>query len=197
MSIDERKAQSNLLKDIVSHAQKAFDPSYEKGTRLGHIKTFESLLESQVDTSTCSLLSVLSTLVQPGRTSPWIREQLTSALARLPLRPKGVQNTIEFVISIHPSATVTSNAEGTGKRSCISHEAMNAVSRLLSSPPAASGIEYWFNGIAPQLLSLLDGDGDLEMDKVAAFIIGFGILGRKIYGSIGGFVPYTLLRITD
>ncbi|CAD6500600.1 BgTH12-06310 [Blumeria graminis f. sp. triticale] len=182
MSIDERKAQSNLLKDIVSHAQKAFDPSYEKGTRLGHIKTFESLLES---TSTCSLLSVLSTLVQPGRTSPWIREQLTSALARLPLRPKGVQNTIEFVISIHPSSTVTSNAEGTGKRSCISHEAMNAVSRLLSSPPAASGIEYWFNGIAPQLLSLLDGDGDLEMDKVAAFIIGFGILGRKIYGSIG------------
>jgi hypothetical protein len=43
----------------------------------------------------------------------------------------------------------------------------------------------WFSGIAPQLFSLLDGEGEPEMDKAAAFIIGFGILGRKQFGAPG------------
>lgn len=43
----------------------------------------------------------------------------------------------------------------------------------------------WFNGIGPQLLSLLDGDGEPEMDRAAAFIIGFGILGKKQFGAPG------------
>jgi hypothetical protein len=47
-------------------------------------------------------------------------------------------------------------------------------------PPA-----NWFHGIAPQLFSLLDGEGEPEMDKAAAFIIGFGILGRKQFGAPG------------
>lgn len=45
--------------------------------------------------------------------------------------------------------------------------------------------EDWFNGIAPQLLALLDGEGEPEMDKAAAFVIGFGILGRKQFGAPG------------
>jgi hypothetical protein len=43
----------------------------------------------------------------------------------------------------------------------------------------------WFNGIASQLFSLLDGEGEPQMDKAAAFIIGFGTLGRKQFGAPG------------
>ncbi|RAL60625.1 hypothetical protein DID88_009943 [Monilinia fructigena] len=67
----------------------------------------------------------------------------------------------------------------------ISHEAMSSASRLLSSPPHGMSAEEWFGGIAPQLLDLLDGKGEKEMDKAASYIIGFGILGRKIYGAPG------------
>jgi hypothetical protein len=45
--------------------------------------------------------------------------------------------------------------------------------------------EKWFHGIAPQLFSLLEGEGEPEMDKAAAFVIGFGILGRKQFGALG------------
>jgi hypothetical protein len=45
--------------------------------------------------------------------------------------------------------------------------------------------EDWFSGIGPQLLSLLDGEGEPGMDKAAAFIIGFGTLGRKQFGAPG------------
>ena len=67
----------------------------------------------------------------------------------------------------------------------MSHEALNAASKLLSSPPVGVTPEKWFAGIAPQLFSLLQGEGEAEMDKAAAFIIGFGILGRKQYGAPG------------
>jgi hypothetical protein len=73
-----------------------------------------------------------------------------------------------------------------GSRSSnISHEALSSASRLLSSPPQFMSPEEWFNGIGPQLLELLDGKGEREMDKAAAYIIGFGILGRKMYGAPG------------
>jgi hypothetical protein len=45
--------------------------------------------------------------------------------------------------------------------------------------------EDWFNGIAPQLFALLQGEGEPEMDRAAAYVIGFGILGRRQYGARG------------
>jgi hypothetical protein len=45
--------------------------------------------------------------------------------------------------------------------------------------------DQWFQGIAPQLFSLLQGEGELGTDNAAAFIIGFGILGRKQFGAPG------------
>jgi len=45
--------------------------------------------------------------------------------------------------------------------------------------------EEWFRGIAPQLFCLLEGQGELELDHAAAFVIGFGILGRRQYGAPG------------
>jgi hypothetical protein len=128
-------------------------------------------------------MPVLNLLVQPDRVQPWLRTPLISALARLPLRPRGVQHTIEFILSVHPSSAVNNASATAGRGASISHEALNAASRLLSSPPVSMSPEKWFCGIAPQLLSLLDGEGEPEMDKAAAFVIGFGILGRKQFGA--------------
>jgi hypothetical protein len=130
-------------------------------------------------------MPVLNLLVQPDRVQPWLRIPLISALARLPLRPRGVQHTIEFILSVHPSSAGNNASAITGRGASISHEALNAASRLLSSPPVSMSPEKWFHGIAPQLFSLLEGEGEPEMDKAAAFVIGFGILGRKQFGAPG------------
>ena len=146
------------------------------------------MLKSSIDflsTSTLALMSVLNLLVQPDRVQPWLRTPLISALARLPLRPRGVQDTIEFILSVHPSSAARNASGSSGRGSSISHEALSAASRLLSSPPVSMSPEKWFYGIAPQLFSLLEGEGEPEMDKAAAFVIGFGILGRKQFGAPG------------
>ena len=130
-------------------------------------------------------MPVLNFLIQPGRVPPWLRAPLMSVLANLPLRERGVQNTIEFVLSVHPSNSRYEGSAGAAKGSAITHEALHAASRLLSSPPHGVLPEKWFTAIAPQLFSLLQGEGQSEMDRAAAFIIGFGILGRKQYGAPG------------
>ena len=96
-----------------------------------------------------------------------------------------MQNTIEFVLSIHPSNSPYDATADGQKGAAISHEALNEASRLLSAPPYGVSQDRWFSAIAPQLFSLLQGEGQPEMDKAAAFIIGFGILGRKQYGAPG------------
>ncbi|KAL3421567.1 hypothetical protein PVAG01_08013 [Phlyctema vagabunda] len=131
-----------------------------------------------------TLMPVLNLLVQPDRVNPWLRSPLIQALTLLPLRPRGVQHTIEFVLSVHPS-TNNGDSAGPGRGANISLEGLNAASKLLSSPPASLTPEKWFAGIAPQLLSLLDGEGEPGMDKAAAYVIGFGILGRRQYGAPG------------
>lgn len=139
-------------------------------------------------TGTLALIPALNLLLQAGRTEPWLRVPLITALAILPLRERGVQHTIEFVLSVHPSNAGYNITTKAGRGSGISHEALNAASRLLSSPPGGMSPEKWFSGIAPQLFSLLQGEGEPEMDKAAAFIIGFGILGRRQYGAPGMFI---------
>jgi hypothetical protein len=130
-------------------------------------------------------MPVLNFLIQPGRVPIWLRQPLMSALAVLPLRERGVQNTIEFILSVHPSNSRYDGSTGGKKGSGMSHEALNAASRLLSAPPNGISQEIWFSSIASQLFSLLQGEGEPEMDRAAAFIIGFGILGRKQYGAPG------------
>lgn len=135
-------------------------------------------------------MPALNLLVQPDRTKPWLRAPLISTLATLPLRDRGVQDTIEFVLSVHPSSAGYNTSANAGKGAGITHEALNAASRLLSSPPSGMSPLKWFSGIAPQVFALLQGEGEPEMDRTAAFIIGFGILGKRQYGAPGQFLRY-------
>ncbi|KUJ23057.1 uncharacterized protein LY89DRAFT_679873 [Mollisia scopiformis] len=177
---NSRRAEPPLVDKILQSGKEAFDPTLSPDARRSNAQSLLALLDG---TSTLSLMPVLNLLIQPGRVPEELHAILISTLARLPLRPRGVQHTIEFVLSVHPS---TSNAAGgTGRGSSISHEALNASSRLLSSPPAGMSAQEWFDGIAPQLFSLLQGEGEPGMDKAAAYIIGFGILGRKQFGAPG------------
>ncbi|RDL37038.1 ARM repeat-containing protein [Venustampulla echinocandica] len=170
-----------LADRLLQTGKLAFDPDQPEEVRQENRPRFKAIIDG---TSTLVLMPVLNLLIQPGRTHPWLRAPLISALASLPLRPRGVQDTIEFILSVHPSSRVGSS-EDTSKQAGISYEALNAASRLLCSPPFGMASERWFSGIAPQLLSLLQGQGEPGMDKAAAFIIGFGILGRKQYGAPG------------
>jgi hypothetical protein len=135
------------------------------------------------------LIPALTTLVQPGRVQEWLRPHISRALVLLPLRSQGVRHTVEFILSVHPStaqqagSAQSQTAESRGPS--ISLEALNSASRLISSPPSDMSPDAWYSAIAPQLLSLLDGEGGEEMIKVAAFIIGYGILGRKALGAPG------------
>ncbi|KAI9645165.1 hypothetical protein NHQ30_005899 [Ciborinia camelliae] len=180
---NNRAAQPPLVDKFLQTGKAAFDPELPETTRSQSRHEFDHLIESN---STLKLMPVLNLLVQPDRVQPWLRGPLIQALARLPLRRRGVQDTIEFVFSIHPSNANMKASDSVGSRAVnISHEAMSSASRLLSSPPQGMSAEEWFGGIAPQLFDLLDGKGEKEMDKVASYIIGFGILGRKIYGAPG------------
>lgn len=131
------------------------------------------------------MLPVLNYLIQPGRVPDVVRNEFMSQLALLPLRSDGVRATLEFVFSVHPS-NANSNASAPQKQGAqITLEALKMATRLLASPPVRATAEDWFKGIAPQLLALLDGHDGLELAKVAAYVIGFGILGRKSFGAPG------------
>lgn len=133
-------------------------------------------------------MSALNILIRPNYTPPWLRSKLMDILTTLPLRPDGVRGTLEFVFAVHPSNTVrVSEAASPQKKGAnITHEALAMASRLLSSPPSSITPEAWLTGVSPQLLALLDGEGGDDLTKVAAYVIGFGILGRKDLGAPGG-----------
>ncbi|KAK2627896.1 hypothetical protein QTJ16_002542 [Diplocarpon rosae] len=177
-----KSPQPPLVDRILRCGKLAFDPGESESIRRANLLKFNTLLDSS---SALTLIPVLNLLIQPGRVQPWFRAPLASALARIPLRPRGVQNTIEFIFQVHASSHSSSSFASTGRGASISHESLNSVSRLLSSPPVGMPAEEWFAGIAPQLFSLLDGEGELDMDRTAAFIIGFGILGKKQFGAPG------------
>lgn len=109
-------------------------------------------------------------------------------LTTLPLRADGVRGTLEFVFAVHPSSTVrTSEAAAPQKQGAnITHEALSLASHLLSNPPSSVTPETWLSDVSPQLLALLDGEDGTDLTKVAAYVIGFGILGRKDLGAPGG-----------
>lgn len=135
------------------------------------------------------LIPALVSLVKPDRVESWLRPHISRALSFLPLRPRGVRSTIEFVLSVHPTTAATAETQGreaASKGPQISPEALTSATQLVCSPPQGVTPYYWFEHLAPQLFSLLDGNGGLDMVKVAAYIIGYGILGRPQYGAPPG-----------
>ncbi|KAK0626921.1 hypothetical protein B0T14DRAFT_122419 [Immersiella caudata] len=138
-------------------------------------------------TKTLNIIGAFNILIRPGHVPPWLRSKLMEILTLVPLRPDGVRATLEFVFSVHPSSTLkVSEAVIPQKKGAnITHEALEMSSRLISTPPASVTPDAWYSGVSPQLLRLLDGDEGPELMKVAAYIIGFGILGRKASGAPG------------
>ena len=99
---------------------------------------------------------------------------------------------MEFVFAVHPSSAVSASdvAAPQKKGPSITHEALSMASRLLSTPPSATNADTWLSGIAPQLLRLLDGEEGPDITKVAAYVIGFGVLGRKDLGAPGRYLSH-------
>lgn len=126
-------------------------------------------------------------LIRPNHAPPWLQTELIGVLSTLPLRPDGVRGTLEFVFAVHPTSTVKNSEAATPQKqgANITHEALKLATAMLATPPKRVRPEAWYSGIAPQLLKLLDGDDGPEMTKVASYVIGFGILGRKDFGAPG------------
>ncbi|OAA57453.1 protein required for cell viability [Niveomyces insectorum RCEF 264] len=207
-SMEGGDARMRLLQSLNMLGSAAFNPlnTYDTLTK-AHQRDFENLIRK---TRPAALLPALSFLIQPGHTPAWLRKEFTRQLALLPLRTDdgggddgdgsdgsrgtgavsngGVRATLEFVFSVHPSSNAADTAGATVPQkqgANITHEALQMATRLLSTPPERITADAWFAGIAPQLLALLDGRDGLELAKVAAYVIGFGILGRKSYGAPG------------
>lgn len=200
----DRKATVALEEDIIKLGEVAYDPELSKEAAEAGIQEFDTFLERFANASVRSrcqkltifrtaayvLLPALVSLVKPGdRVKPWLRPHISRALSFLPLRPRGVRSTIEFVLSVHPTTAASAETRGqeaASKGPQISPEALTSATQLVCSPPQGVTPYYWFEHLAPQLFSLLDGNGGLDMVKVAAYVIGYGILGRPQFGAPPG-----------
>ncbi|KAK8038802.1 hypothetical protein PG993_007213 [Apiospora rasikravindrae] len=178
------ETKGSLISSIESVGRKAFNPDGDDGARSEGQRELSQLISR---TGTSSLIAALNALIKPDRVPRWLRLHLMDLLTLMPQRQDGVRATIEFVFASHPSSTVkTSEAAAPQKQGAnITLEALKMATGLLAVPPASVEAEKWFSGIAPQLLDLLDGNKGADLVKAAAYIIGYGILGRKQFGAPG------------
>lgn len=160
---------------------------------------------TQHSTSPISLIPALTSLTNPKNEDmpAAAREYLMRYLVLAPMRPThGVRATLEFVFAVHPSSsmrrppnsTAEKNADGTAKPdkrgAPITQEALKMATRLLAmAPPERMGVtaDEWYNAVGEQLLILLDGADGEELVRVAAYVVGFGVLGNKKSGMPGTF----------
>lgn len=183
--MDEIKGRQVLVEKLIELGTKATKPDIDESTRQNSEREFGELVQK---TGTFSLIPALNFLIQPGRVPPQLRSKFMDVLTRIPLRPDGVRSTAEFVFSVHPSNTETSSSEGANPQkqgASITHEALSMAAKLIAYPPRSASPGEWYQAVAPQLLALLDGKEGPELMKVAAYVIGFGILGRKQTGAPG------------
>lgn len=184
-STSENNQQRRALVDkLIELGTKASKPDADAATQQTGQQELDELARN---TGTSSLIQALSFLVQPGRLPPELRSRFLEALTRVPLRPDGVRATAEFVFSVHPSSTVSSSEEARPQQNGanITQEALQMATKTIAYPPKNVSEDVWYQAVAPQLFELLDGKEGAELMKVAAYVIGFGILGRKQSGSPG------------
>lgn len=173
-----------LVDKLIELGTKASKPDVDANTQQAGQRELEDLIKK---TGTSSLIQALSFLVQPGRLPPQLRSKFLEALTRIPLRPDGVRATAEFVFSVHPSSTVSSSEEASVQKNGanITLEALQMATKTIAYPSKGVSEDVWYQAVAPQLFTLLDGQEGAELMKVTAYVIGFGILGRKQSGSPG------------
>ncbi|KAK0634661.1 hypothetical protein B0T17DRAFT_485048 [Bombardia bombarda] len=190
----EKNSRQRLMQSILDLGDRAFNPERTQDAQAQ--QDFDDLIQRQakackpldrLPTKTLGLIAALNILIWPGHSPPWLRARLVGILTQIPLRHDGVRATLEVVFSVHPSSTVrTSEAAVPQKRGAnITHEGLKMASNLISSCPASVTPETWYTGISAQLLPLLDGAEGPELMKAVSYIIGFGILGRKVSGAPG------------
>lgn len=179
-----KQGRQALVEKLIELGTQASRPDADDSTRQTADRRFHDFVQNS---GTLSLIPALNFLIQPGRVPPELRAKLMDVLTQIPLRPDGVRATVEFVFSVHPSSTVTSSEEAKPQKegANITHEALSMAAKLIAYPPKAVSPDTWYHKIAPQLFALLDGQDGPELMKVGAFVIGFGILGRKQSGAPG------------
>ncbi|KAK7208829.1 hypothetical protein V2G26_016007 [Clonostachys chloroleuca] len=179
-----QQSRSKLLENIVEAGKRAFNPSNDNPTRENGRIEYDAIVNR---TETWALLPALNALIKPNVLPEWLRGPFVDTLTLLPLREDGVRATMEFVFSVHPSNTGRAPATNQPQKegASITHEALAIATKLLSSVPASMIPESWFGGISAQLFHLMDGKDGPDLSKAAAQIVGFGILGKKIYGAPG------------
>ncbi|CAM1509064.1 Fc.00g028030.m01.CDS01 [Cosmosporella sp. VM-42] len=195
-SSSSNNSRTKIVEVLVEAGKKAFDPNTDVTSRKAGVKAYEELIAKYVNlppnfananplrTETWALIPALNVLIKPNILPSWLRDPLMQTLTHVPLRPDGVRGTMEFVFSVHPSSS-SKSSEPQKQGASITHEAIAVATRLLSSVPTGMPPEEWFGGISGQLLGLMDGDAGADLDRTAAQIVGFGILGRKQYGAPG------------
>ncbi|KAL2265596.1 hypothetical protein VTJ83DRAFT_6696 [Remersonia thermophila] len=178
----QQAAREKLAWSILGAAEKAFSPDEPESSRQQASRDYNAVIQG---VGTRSLLPALNTLL---RNAPaWLRPKIKEELTRVSLRPDGVRASLEFMFAAHPSGTVTATEAAVPQKrgAHITHQSLQLAAGMFSNVPASVPAEEWYAAIAPQLIALLDGDGGPELVKVASYIIGFGILGRRSSGVPG------------
>ena len=196
----DKKSREALMDSLIKLGTEAFSPAGGPDSRREAQETFNREIQRYVTKArlacvlltfpsigSLNLIPALNSLIQPGKLPPWLQQKFMEVLTRIPLRHGGVRATVEFIFSVHPSSTVGAPEEASPQKqgANITQEALNMATRLLGNPPSGMTADAWFSGIAPQLFSLLDGQDGPELMKVASYVIGFGILGRRQFGAPG------------
>lgn len=189
-------ARRALVDRLIALGADATKPGVEAATQQSSLQKFDELVQN---TGTSDLIQTLTFLIQPGKVPPQLRTMFMDVLTRIPLRPDGVRATAEFVFSVHPSSTVSSSEAATPQKNGanITQEALNMAAKMIAYPPSSVPQETWYRTIAPQLFALLDGKDGQELMKVASYVIGFGILGRRQSGAPGESGLLTMLGQPD
>ncbi|KAJ5993549.1 hypothetical protein N7451_009273 [Penicillium sp. IBT 35674x] len=174
--------RGRILSDIISGtADLAFNPkcsSHEDGSNIQ--AQFSTLIN---ETPSAVLLPTLTAFLQTD-TATWFKSTISSQISQIPLRPGGVLQTIMFIASqFAPSLGQEAQSEpSNGPHFTV--QAIMQISKLLSSVPQGVDSAVYFTAIAPQLLTLLDGD-DPDLEKTVSYTIGNGILGKRAFGAPG------------
>ncbi|KAL8872952.1 MAG: hypothetical protein Q9198_007111, partial [Flavoplaca austrocitrina] len=128
---------------------------------------------------------MLTSLLHPS-CPDWLRFPLSSRLSLFPLRPNGVRHILNFIAG-STSADEQQPADVQDDRSpgpSMTLDALARATKLLTSVPSTMTAETYFPALVPQLLDLLD-DRNIDTKRIASYIIGNGILGKRKLGSPG------------